>query len=55
MRYESLKQLYDVISKKMTSYKTVLNENTLIIKNSMNHVIKIIFNFTWLEITKIPA
>ena len=50
MRYESLKQLYEVVSKKTTSYKTVLNENTLIIENSMNHFIKIIFNFGFFDV-----
>lgn len=45
MRCESLKQLYEVISKKLTSYKIVLNEDCLIIEGSMNHFIKIVFNF----------
>ena len=50
MRFESLKQLYKVISKKMPSYKIVLNENDLIIENSMNHVIKIVFNFGFFDV-----
>ena len=50
MRFESLKQLYEVISKKMPSYKIVLNENDLIIENSMNHVIKIVFNFGFFDV-----
>lgn len=45
MRCESLKQLYEVIYKKMPSYNVVLNEDNLIIEGSMNHFIKIVFNF----------
>ena len=50
MRCESLKQLYEVISKKMTSYNIVLNENYLTIENSMSHVIKIVFNFGFFDV-----
>ena len=50
MRCESLKQLYEVISKKMPSYNIVLNENDLIIENSMNHFIKIVFNFGFFDV-----
>ena len=50
MRCESLKQLYEVISKKLLSYKIVLNENDLIIDNSMNHFIKIVFNFGFFDV-----
>lgn len=44
MRCDSLKQLYEIIEKKLLSYKIVLNEETLIIENSFNHFIKIVFN-----------
>lgn len=50
MRYESLKQLYEVIEKKLPSYKIVLNENNLIIENSLNHFIKIVFNLGFFEV-----
>lgn len=44
MRCNSLKQLYEVIEKKIANYKIVLNEDNLIIENSLNHFIKIAFN-----------
>ena len=50
MRYESLKQLYEVILKKMPNYKVILNENDLIIENSMKHFIKIVFNFGFFDV-----
>ena len=51
MRCESLKQLYEVISKKMTNYNIVLNENYLIVENSMrSHVIKIVFNSGFFDV-----
>ena len=50
MRCESLKQLYEVISKKMTSYNIVLNENYLTIENSTSHVIKIVFNSGFFDV-----
>jgi len=50
MRCESLKQLYEVIFKKMQSYKIVLNENDMIIENSTNHFIKIVFNFGFFDV-----
>lgn len=50
MRCESLKQLYEVLLKKMPSYKIVLNEDNLIIVNSTNHVIKIVFNLGFFDV-----
>ena len=50
VRCESLKQLYEVISKKMTNYNIVLNENYLIVENSMSHVIKIVFNSGFFDV-----
>ena len=44
MRYDSLKQLYDVIEKKIKNYNIVLNDNNLIIENTSKHFIKISFN-----------
>ena len=50
MRLESLKQLYEVISKKMMNYKIMLNKNNLIIEDSMNHFIKIVYNFGFFDV-----
>lgn len=44
MRYDSLKQLYEIIEQKLVNCKIILNDDTLTIENSSNHFIKIVFN-----------
>ena len=50
MRYDSLKQLYDVVDKKINNYNIVLNDNNLIIENTFKHFIKIIFNHGFFDV-----
>ncbi len=50
MKYDSLKQLYDAIRKNIVDYKIVLNDDNLIIENSLHHVIKIIFNKGYFDV-----
>ena len=50
MRYDSLKQLYDVVEKKIKNYNIVLNDNNLIIENTSKHFIKIIFDYGFFDV-----
>ena len=50
MRYDSLKQLYDVVEKKIKNYNIVLNDNNLIIENTSKHFIKISFNHGFFDV-----
>ena len=43
MRYDSLKQLYEAIEKRLLNCKIVLNNDNLIIENSFDHYIKVVF------------
>ena len=50
MRYDSLKQLYDVVEKTIKNYNIVLNDNNLIIENTSKHFIKISFNHGFFDV-----
>ena len=50
MRYDSLKQLYDVVKKKINNYNIVLNDNNLIIENTFKHFIRISFNHGFFDV-----